>query len=71
MEKPRARVFSQVLAEITKTGNETRKTVREKNTSFKCFCDKCISLPKFATQTVVILPKVQSRTMSPSLPDWA
>jgi hypothetical protein len=35
MGKPRASVFSQVLAEITKAGNQTWKTVRKKNTSFK------------------------------------
>jgi hypothetical protein len=64
-------VFSQVLAEITKTGNQTKKTVKEKNTSFKWFCDKCKSLTMFATQAVVILPEAESGTTPPPLPDWA
>jgi hypothetical protein len=71
MGKPSARMFGHVLADITKTGNQTMKTVREKNTSFKCFCIKCKTLPAFTTQTVVILPEVGSGTTSPSLPKKA
>jgi len=71
MRKPRARAFSQVQAEITKTGNQTRKTVREKNTSFERSCDKRKSLPMFATRTAVISPEVELGTTSPSLPDRA
>jgi hypothetical protein len=71
MVQPTASVFSQVLEEITKTGNQTRKTVRERNINIKCLYDKCKSLPMFATQTVVILPEEELGTTSLSLPNWA
>jgi hypothetical protein len=37
MGKPRARVFGQVLADIIKKGNQTRKTVREKMLALNAF----------------------------------
>ena len=54
-----------------KDRQSNKEDCKRKNTSFKCFCDKCKSLPMFATRTVVILPDVESGTTSLSLPDWA
>jgi hypothetical protein len=52
MGKPRAREFGQVLADIIKDRQSNKEDCKRKNTSLKCFCVKCKTIPVFATQTV-------------------
>jgi hypothetical protein len=54
-----------------KDRQSNKEDCKRKYTSFKCFCDKCKSLPMFAIQIVVILPEAESGTSSPSPPEWA